>query len=97
MKYSAGRKNVVKGCVSHRFNHATFDQVFFASRVRAKSAPELNRSLKNSSLFEVRKACAQFFGLKLLLGGRKLFTTPTPFVQQIHSALVPRFLSFQIN
>ena len=27
-RYSAGRKDVVKGCVSRGFNHATFDHVF---------------------------------------------------------------------
>ena len=27
--YAAGDKNVVKGCVSRSFNHATFDHVFW--------------------------------------------------------------------
>ena len=31
--YYVGQINVVKGCVSRGFNHATFDNVFFASRV----------------------------------------------------------------
>ena len=40
-KYSAGQINVLKGCASRGFNHATFDHFFSASRVNDGERPKM--------------------------------------------------------